>query len=59
MGRPLPGIEAAIVMRRLDDGGLEVLAEPDVDRRELQHALASEIEQLRAIARRLADSGET
>jgi hypothetical protein len=30
MGRPLPRIEAAIV-RRLDDGGLEVLAEPDVE----------------------------
>jgi acetyl-CoA synthetase len=30
MGRPLPGVEAAIV-RRLDDGGLEVLSESDVE----------------------------
>ncbi len=29
MGRPLPGVEAAIV-RRLDDGGVEVLEAPDV-----------------------------
>jgi acetyl-CoA synthetase len=30
MGRPLPGIDAAIV-RRLDDGGVEQITEPDVE----------------------------
>jgi len=30
MGRPLPGVEAAIV-RRLDDGGVEVIETPDIE----------------------------